>query len=388
MSVTVFSFVMSVLFSTAFIFAIHLLRNSRFFLQTFGIHSVLFLYGLSLFRMLFVVEMPRVVPIKARCIYNDLCRFAEENMLVDANGIQISWPAALCIIWLGVAIYQMGRFVWHNLAMKQSFSYYFLCKDATVTQVMEQVKQEAWRTPQIQIYTCPKLETPMGVGLFHKRICLPDQNYTKEELYYILKHEYTHFCSGDLLIKFLVRMLCCVFWWNPAVYLLKKDVSQILEMKCDAKATKSFSKEERLAYLSTIVRILKDNVPAKKASRTLATQFIYREKKDDLLERFEVITSAIKPAGRLCQAAFLGLSVFIVMLSYTFIFQPAFDPPREDIYTDGMVQEVDTTDAYILEKKDGTYSLVLADGTEYLLHRVGFQIYTETEHPLQIKEDS
>lgn len=102
------------------------------------------------------------------------------------------------------------------------------------------------------------INVPMEVGIFRKSILLPDEPYTDSELYYILKHEYTHFQNKDLLIKILIYIYWCLFWWNPAIYLLKNDLSQILEIKCDLDVIDHMGNEHRVEYLTTIVTMLKN----------------------------------------------------------------------------------------------------------------------------------
>jgi len=105
------------------------------------------------------------------------------------------------------------------------------------------------------IYIVPSCAVPMGIGIFKKRILLPRQDYTEQELHYILLHEQTHFRHHDQLIKMLMQILCCIFWWNPLVYLLQKAISQMLEVRCDREVTESADREE---YMAVLLRLVKD----------------------------------------------------------------------------------------------------------------------------------
>ncbi len=104
------------------------------------------------------------------------------------------------------------------------------------------------------VYIVPGCKTPMGIGVFKKRILLPRQDYTEQELRYILLHEETHFAHHDQLVKMLMQVLCCIFWWNPFVYLLQKAVSQMLEIRCDREVAKSADREEYMAVLLALVK--------------------------------------------------------------------------------------------------------------------------------------
>ena len=351
MSVTVFSFVMSVLFSALFIVAIHMLRNQPLFLHSFGVHTIFGLYALCLFRTVVVLELPFTVSIGL----NNMFSTGFETVWaaqISVGDSQIRVLPALCGIWTVVSVTLIVQFLWKSWKVSRKAEWYSTNKDSRAERVLERVK------------ICPTLDIPMGTGLFRHRICLPEHEYTQEEMYYILKHEYTHFCNRDLTVKFLVHLFCCVFWWNPAVYLLKKDISQILEIKCDIRATEKFSKRERLEYLLTIVRVLER---AESTGRTqppmLSTGLASRKNQGDTRERFRMITAVPRSISKLCQGAFWTLAVTLVVLSYSFVLQPAFDPPVEEIYTDETAYEVVIENGYIQQKQDGSFDLVLGDGT-------------------------
>ena len=46
-------------------------------------------------------------------------------------------------------------------------------------------------------------------------------------------------------------------WWNPLVYLLRRDLPQILEIRCDMAVTKDYTVSQKAEYLQTIVNSLK-----------------------------------------------------------------------------------------------------------------------------------
>lgn len=377
MSLTVFSFFMSVLFSTLFIASIHLLRNHTFFLQSFGVHTILGLYILCLFRTIVILELPFTVPIGLRNVYSTVFE-AVWTTQIPVGGSKIRLVPVLCGIWAVVSTTLIVQFLWKNWKATRKAKWYSTNKAPFAEQVLEQVKKESWWTPTVSVCICPTLDMPMGIGLFRHRICLPTYEYAKRELYYILKHEYTHFCNRDLTVKFLVHLFCCIFWWNPVVYLLKKDISQILEIKCDIKATEKFSKKEKLEYLFAIVRALER---ADNSGRTtppmLATGLACRKNGDDMRERFHMITAVPRSVSTLCQGAFWTLAVTLVVASYSFVLQPTFDPPVEDIYTDNSVEEFTIDGGYILQYEDGSYSLILANGTSIPINKTVLEIYLE-----------
>ena len=295
---------------------------------------------------------------------------------ISVGDSQIRVLLAICGIWAVVSVTLIVQFLWKSWKVSRKAEWYSTNKDPRAERVLDRVKNESWRMPAVSVCICPTLDIPMGTGLFRHRICLPEHEYTQEEMYYILKHEYTHFCNRDLTVKFLVHLFCCVFWWNPAVYLLKKDISQILEIKCDIRATEKFSKRERLEYLLTIVRVLER---AESSGRTqppmLSTGLASRKNQGDTRERFRMITAVPRSISRLCQSAFWTLAVTLVVLSYSFVLQPAFDPPVEDIYTDSSVVEIDTTNSYITKDQSGNYFMVIQSGEKIRINEAIAEVY-------------
>ena len=246
---------MSVMFSTVFILGIHVLRNRPFFLKSFGVHTLLTLYGLCLFRMVVVIELPFTIPVGLRGAFSRVYdRVRQFQMPVGKEDIELT--AFLCCIWAVVAGVLFTRFIWRDHAVKKELALCHRNENKDAERALSKAMAGSSRKLPVNVCVCGSIDIPMGLGLFHKWIYLPDEKFAKEELYYIMMHEYTHFCNRDGVVKLLTMLLCCVFWWNPAVYILKKDVAQILEIKCDVYATQSFTKKERLEYLLTILRVL------------------------------------------------------------------------------------------------------------------------------------
>ena len=113
MSFSLFSFLMSVLFSTTFILAIHALRNRPFFLKSFGVHTLLIIYGLCLFRMVFVIELPITVPVELRGTFSHTyARIRQYQVPVGGSGVAII--DVLIFIWIVVAVALFVRLIWRE----------------------------------------------------------------------------------------------------------------------------------------------------------------------------------------------------------------------------------------------------------------------------------
>jgi len=327
--------------------------------------------------MVVVIELPFTIPVGLRGAFSRVYdRVRQFQMPVGKEDIELT--AFLCCIWAVVAGVLFTRFIWRDHAVKKELALCHRNENKDAERALSKAMAVSSRKLPVNVCVCGSIDIPMGLGLFHKWIYLPDEKFAKEELYYIMMHEYTHFCNRDGVVKLLTMLFCCVFWWNPAVYILKKDVAQILEIKCDVYATQSFTKKERLEYLLTILRVLKGNpAPGNSPSPLTATGLISRTKGDNTKERFELIMKAAKQVEWKYQVALLSCSVVLTVLSYAFVLQPAFDPPVEDIFTDKSTVEWDSEDVYILQHSDMTYSLVLGNGEKCPISDPVLQMYVD-----------
>lgn len=289
MSVSVFSFWMAMLCSTVLILLVHLLRKKPGFIRSFGVSTLLFLYFLCFFRMVVPLELPFVQVIGLEKGYAALFELARAGE-VALQGFQLNLLEFLFILWVGVAVcrflYFVGRYLWE----KRKLERFQHNRSPLAEQVFARVQEESSKHLQVRVFVCPDIPGPMGIGIRKKDILLPHRDYTEEELYYVLQHEYTHFVHRDLTVRFLTCVFVCVFWWNPAVYLLNRDVEQMLEIKCDLAVTDGRSKSEKIAYLTAILSALRDGGEEKNPAFSAGTHLLPRRMDNALLERFHMIT--------------------------------------------------------------------------------------------------
>lgn len=118
------------------------------------------------------------------------------------------------------------------------------------------VCQEMHISKRIPVYQCSKVESPMIVGLWRPSIILPERKYPNESLYYIYKHELTHFCHGDLYYKLIQIIVRCIYWFHPLIHAMYHQASFDVELVCDEKVTKNqsetFCQEYSFVLLDTL----------------------------------------------------------------------------------------------------------------------------------------
>lgn len=363
MNVSVFSLLMSVLWSSLIILVAHLLRRKAFFLRRVGAPVLVVFYLLSVGRMVLPVEFPfsREVPLRSWFSTAVQAVCIEEHQLGDFGW---TWAQAACLCWAAVGIILLLWFsfrYWRAVRrMTQS-----LARDPLAEEILQSIRKESKRSLKVQVFRTERASTPMGVGIFRRKIILPCGEIPAQELEYILRHEYTHFLHGDLWVKLLTQVYCCLFWWNPLVYLLRRDLPQILEIRCDMAVTKDYTVSQKAEYLQTIVNSLKRMGKERDTSRQflVSARLLASEDSLSLVERFRLISGGQEPR-RLMTASLVTGALCLLFVSYLFIFQSAYDPPEDDLVADDflLILNSDFDNAYLLRHDDGTYTLVSKSG--------------------------
>lgn len=387
MNVSVFSLLMSVLWSSLIILVAHLLRRKAFFLRRIGAPVLVVFYFLSVGRMVLPVEFPfsREVPLRSwfSTAVQTVC--IEEHQLGDFGW---TWAQVACVCWAAVGIILLLWFsfrYWRAVRrMTRSLS-----EDPQAEEVLQSIRKESKRNLKVQVFRSEQASTPMGVGIFRRKIILPCGEIPLQELEYILRHEYTHFLHGDLWVKLLTQVYCCLFWWNPLVYLLRKDLPQMLEIRCDMAVTKDYTVSQKAEYLQTIVNSLKRMGKERDTSQRflVSARLLASEDSLSLVERFLLISGGQEPR-RLMTASLVTGALCLLFISYLFIFQSAYDPPEEDVYSGAHASIVvpDIGEVSLIRQDDGTFAFDLGNGQRITMHDQNL-LSKLLEQGVQIKEE-
>ncbi len=364
MHLTEFSMLMAILWSSVIIVFNYLCGRKQPILRQFGIRSLLALYLLSALRLAIPYEWTFTQVLPLRGAFSACYEFL---FLDGIGGGDITYFQVFRAVWAAVSAVLLLRFAFQYRKACRTVSSYSLWEGGQCARILEQVEREGGKEIRVAVRRSGRDSAPMAVGVFRKSILLPDREYTDEELYYILKHEYTHFRNRDLPIKLVVYVLCCVFWWNPAVYLLKKDLSQAFEIKCDLCVTEGVEDAKKAEYLETIVAALKKMGVQKKSGGFYGTvPLVAKGDAEGLTERFWAVSGRKgKWAGSKGLAAlWVAAWAMLVAASYSFVIQPEYDTPIEEIETGPNAMELTPDNSYLLEKEDGTCIFVGPNGVE------------------------
>lgn len=360
MHITLFSFVTAVLLSSLLIVVLYLSRKSvkTIRMLNFGYLACLYLFCLG--RMFFSLELPFAAVICAPSLMNPLHDVNEANLPMMEGSFLVS--DLLLLVWAVGSILLFAQFLIRYHRGKRDIDRLPKQENQVLQKILDELQRGNKRRIPIQVLCCSGLSTPCGIGLLRRQILLPSQEYTEEELFHILSHELQHFQTHDLLVKWMIRVFQCLFWWNPLVYLLGKDMDQVLEIKCDLSVVKNYSRQETLAYMRTIKNQLEQAIHTEKIVPVASASLVGNFAMSNVEERFLYLAESLKPNQRkeLSKPAFAVLFVALIMASYSFVLQSSYEAPELDENGE-KIQYMQEDEIKLLHKKDGSYQEICQD---------------------------
>lgn len=360
MHITLFSFVTAVLLSSLLIVVLYLSRKSvkTIRMLNFGYLACLYLFCLG--RMFFSLELPFAAVIRAPSLMNPLHDVNEANLPMMEGAFLVS--DLLLLVWAVGSILLFAQFLIRYHRGKRDIDRLPKQENQVLQKILDELQRGNKRRIPIQVLCCSGLSTPCGIGLLRRQILLPSQEYTEEELFHILSHELQHFQTHDLLVKWMIRVFQCLFWWNPLVYLLGKDMDQVLEIKCDLSVVKNYSRQETLAYMRTIKNQLEQAIHTEKIVPVASASLVGNFAMSNVEERFLYLAESLKPNQRkeLSKPAFAVLFVALIMASYSFVLQSSYEVPELD-EQGNKIQYMQEDEIKLLHRKDGSYQQIYGD---------------------------
>lgn len=121
---------------------------------------------------------------------------------------------------------------------------------------MALLKKQMHLRKQIAIVQLDKVASPMAAGFFHPVIILPGTEYSKKEMHFILEHELVHISRHDIYGKLLFIIANALHWFNPFVYLMRREAVSDMELSCDERVIQGASGRVRKAYTETLLALV------------------------------------------------------------------------------------------------------------------------------------
>lgn len=182
------------------------------------------------------------------------------NLSTNVSEFSVSMPIVIWsfVVWgLGIIVFAG----WHT--------HQYLTFRRVLQATQENVPEDS---ELMQLFTCMKanlhiksrvklkynraIRSPFLIGLWNPVIYLPKYYDEETNLAMILHHELIHLKRKDVWVKTIALVASVIHWFNPFVYLLRKNIHQWSELTCDEEVVKDMSKKERKQYGETIINVM------------------------------------------------------------------------------------------------------------------------------------
>lgn len=215
-------------------------------------------------------------------------------------------------VWLFGAVGQVILQIHRRKGMIRHLDNNIYSVQFDIVEWKDRIAAELGLRSRVDVYKSLVLTSPVVVGVFRKKILLPDRKYEDQELEAILYHELVHIKQGILPIKSMIVMLQIVQWFNPFVYSLLSSLDEWAEISCDlyvhfnTKCTLSFRE-----YFDVVL----DGVEYEQA--VMPSSMTQLRKKKGVAKRVDKVKKYKKEKDFKLKGSLLTLAAFVAMSTTT-----------------------------------------------------------------------
>lgn len=345
---------MAILVSNLFIIFLVLIFRNRKILFRLGLPLLVGFVILICVRMIFPVEL---LPISHNVYLPDLLTtIVGETRRTRFLHDTVSWWNILELVWICGILYSSLKYFNRNHAFRKYVKKHAsaLSESSIQMRVFTQIKLETTKKgiQKMQLLALPLLKSPIIYGLWKPFILIPNTlELSETEWRYVLLHEVNHYRHKDLYIKFLLHIICIIYWWNPFCRFLKNDTDTILEMRIDQ--TLADTPAHKVEYLSCLLKTASYQIENPVSIPDFSINFC----DSVLVQRFDSITKNNKRQDSYTfKITFLFFAIFLYLGSYFITFESNYFPA--DLFTDDII--IPTEDnCFVIECPDGQYDFYL-----------------------------
>ena len=159
-------------------------------------------------------------------------------------------------IWLGGFLLALGWQILAHLRFRRQILRDCVAADGIALDVLRSVRRELDAKDRGQLVYSRGITAPLTIGIFKRtlRIVLPLRNdYSREDLRLIFRHELIHIQSGHNQLKFVMAFVTAFGWFLPTQWLGLRRAAEDMELECDEAAVKPLSEAETRQYAGLIL---------------------------------------------------------------------------------------------------------------------------------------
>ncbi|MFD1707221.1 BlaR1 family beta-lactam sensor/signal transducer [Siminovitchia sediminis] len=159
-------------------------------------------------------------------------------------------------VWMVGMILLIGVAIYGNYQIYQIKKSAIPINNQKINEMLEVCKEAVGVKKKVWLKETSLVASPVTFGLLQPYILLPKntrEEFSLNELKYVLLHELTHQKSKDVLVNYLMLLLQTVYWFNPFVWWALKRMRIDRELACDASVLTILDESGYIEYGHTII---------------------------------------------------------------------------------------------------------------------------------------
>lgn len=165
---------------------------------------------------------------------------------------------ALIALWVAGMAFRAAALLFGERRLRLAIAHNTLPTDARTRDIYDACCAELGIAHKLPLQSMAGIYSPALTVSLKPMILLPaniTDTLTDAQLACALRHELTHYRRRDHLLMLLLRLLTCVYWFNPIVWLMKRELMKDMETACDSAVTARLNGTERREYAMTLLAL-------------------------------------------------------------------------------------------------------------------------------------
>ena len=163
--------------------------------------------------------------------------------------ISFVWAAGAIILFLG----QISAFMIYK---RRIIRHGFRLTDGPAFEAFMSLRGEMSLGGRLVPICSPAAQTPMIMGYLRPIMVLPREDYSPEQMRFIIKHELVHFRRRDIWVKLLMAAAVSLHWFNPLVWIMRRRADLDMELSADDGVVANAGFDVKRAYTEAIYSTL------------------------------------------------------------------------------------------------------------------------------------
>lgn len=214
---------------------------------------------------------------------------------------------------------------------------------------------------KLKIVVVSSKVSPSITGIFNPTLILPEYIFSLSEKNqsYIIMHECEHYRKRDIWIKYLIKILTCLYWWNPIIYYLGKKLDLTMELSTDYLVISKMDRRKKIEYTECLLAVGKICQATENVKLFEQFSIPLLHKRSDLDIRVCKIIDSIKAAEHKNPFyPIVNIAAVFLMVCMCLIIVPEARKLPEDVERNTF--SMPSENAYLIKQSDG-YDVYLND---------------------------